>query len=83
MSYSFGGRETDTSGLRPSINPAQVEFDRHPEPSQGRYSGSWAASGTSFDLQMAHIWDFEDGKVVRWQQCTDTLGWARATGDAK
>ncbi|MDT7577948.1 MAG: hypothetical protein QOH17_4281, partial [Pseudonocardiales bacterium] len=53
------------------------------EPSQGRYSGSWAASGTSFDLQMAHIWDFEDGKVVRWQQCTDTLGWARATGDAK
>ena len=27
---------------------------------QGRYSGSWAATGTSFDLQMVHIWDFED-----------------------
>jgi uncharacterized protein len=50
---------------------------------QGRYSGSWAATGTSFDLQMAHIWDFEGGKTVRWQQCTDTLGWARATGDVK
>jgi ketosteroid isomerase-like protein len=41
---------------------------------QGRYSGWWAASGTSFDLQMAHIWDFEDGKVVRWQQCTTDAG---------
>ena len=50
---------------------------------QGRYSGSWAANGTAFDLQMAHIWDFESGKVVRWQQCTDTLGWARATGELR
>ena len=46
---------------------------------EGRYSGTWNASGTSFDLQMAHIWDFENGKAVRWQQYTDTLGWARAT----
>jgi ketosteroid isomerase-like protein len=50
---------------------------------QGRYSRSRAAHGTSFDLQMAHIWDFEGGKAVRCQQCTDTLGWARATGDMK
>jgi ketosteroid isomerase-like protein len=46
---------------------------------EGRYSGTWNANGTSFDLQMAHIWDFENGKAVRWQQYTDTLGWARAT----
>ena len=46
---------------------------------EGRYSGTWNANGTSFDLQMAHVWDFENGKVVGWQQYTDTLGWARAT----
>jgi ketosteroid isomerase-like protein len=47
---------------------------------EGRYGGTWAANGTAFDLQMCHIWDFEGDKVVRWQQYTDTLGWARATG---
>jgi ketosteroid isomerase-like protein len=46
---------------------------------EGRYSGTWNANGTLFDLQMAHIWDFENGKAVRWQQYTDPLGWARAT----
>jgi ketosteroid isomerase-like protein len=48
---------------------------------QGRYSGIWNSTGTAFDLQMAHVWDFRGEKVVRWQQYTDTLGWARATND--
>lgn len=49
---------------------------------EGRYSGVWNSSGLAFDLQMAHVWDFRGDKVVRWQQYTDTLGWARVTGDA-
>jgi ketosteroid isomerase-like protein len=31
---------------------------------------------------MAHVWDFQGDKVVRWQQYTDTLGWARVSGEA-
>ena len=26
------------------------------------------ATGKPLDAQVAHVWDFEDGKVVRWQQ---------------
>ena len=48
---------------------------------EGRYSGTWNSTGTPFDLQMAHVWDFQGDKVVRWQQYTDTLGWARVSGE--
>lgn len=34
------------------------------------------------DAQVAHIWDFRDGKVVRWQQYSDTWQFAEATGVA-
>jgi uncharacterized protein len=38
------------------------------------------ATGKPLDAQVAHIWDFRDGKVVRWQQYTDTWQFAQVTG---
>src|SRR3712207_1728552 len=38
------------------------------------------ASGTPLDAQVAHVWDFEGGRVVRWQQYTDTWQFAKLTG---
>ena len=32
------------------------------------------------DAQVAHVWDFRDGKVVRFQQYTDTWQFAQVTG---
>ncbi|MDN5914773.1 MAG: nuclear transport factor 2 family protein [Pseudonocardia sp.] len=49
---------------------------------EGRYTGRRTATGTDFDIQMCHVWDFRDGRLVHWQQYTDTLGWARVTGGA-
>ena len=48
---------------------------------EGRHLGTWNATRTAIDFQFAHVWDLRDGRAVRWQQYTDTLGWARATGD--
>jgi uncharacterized protein len=45
-----------------------------------RYGGTAKATGEPFDLQAAHIWDFRDGKVVRWQQYLDTWEWRRMFG---
>ena len=39
---------------------------------EGRYSGSGKASGRTLDAQVAHVWDFKDGKAVRFQQYVDT-----------
>jgi uncharacterized protein len=48
---------------------------------EARYRAtSVKASGKPLDAQVAHVWDFKDGKVVRWQQYTDTWQFAQLTG---
>jgi ketosteroid isomerase-like protein len=43
----------------------------------GRYTGTCKATGRTLDAQLVHVWRIEDGKVVRFQQYTDTLQAAR------
>lgn len=45
---------------------------------EGRYRGTMKATGTPIDAQFAHVWQLRDGKVVRFQQYTDTKQWAEA-----
>jgi ketosteroid isomerase-like protein len=45
---------------------------------EGRYRGRVTATGTQLDAQFAHVWDLRGGKVVRFQQYTDTRQWAEA-----
>lgn len=47
---------------------------------EARYRATVKATGKPLDVQVAHIWDLRDGKVVRWQQYTDTWQFAQATG---
>ncbi len=46
----------------------------------GRYGGAYRKTGTSIHAQFAHVWRLRGGKVVRFQQYTDTLQAARAVG---
>jgi ketosteroid isomerase-like protein len=48
----------------------------------GRYTGACKATGKPIRAQFAHVWSIADGKAVRFQQYTDTLQVARATGAA-
>ena len=47
---------------------------------EGRYRGTMKATGTPVDAQFAHVWQFRGGKIVRFQQYTDTKQWAGAAG---
>jgi ketosteroid isomerase-like protein len=47
---------------------------------EGLYTGKIKATGTPLDAQFAHVWEFRNGKVVRFQQYTDTRQWATAFG---
>lgn len=48
---------------------------------EARYRAtSAAATGRPLDAQVAHVWDFRDDKVIRWQQYTDTWQFAVLTG---
>lgn len=48
----------------------------------GRYTGTYKATGRPVDAQMAHLWRVRGGKAAAFQQYTDTLQFARATGAA-
>jgi ketosteroid isomerase-like protein len=47
---------------------------------EGRYTGVVQSTGKSVDAQVAHVIDLKDGKIVRFQQYTDTWQFAEATG---
>ena len=47
---------------------------------EARYRGTVRATGLPLDAQVAHVWDFRDGKVVHWQQYTDTWQFAQLMG---
>ncbi|HVY83900.1 MAG TPA: nuclear transport factor 2 family protein [Caulobacterales bacterium] len=46
----------------------------------GRYGGVMKASGAKLDAQFCHVFRFTDGKIVSFQQYTDTAQWARLMG---
>jgi uncharacterized protein len=48
---------------------------------EGRYKGTVQATGKAIDLQVTHVWDLADGKVVKFQQYADTWQLAQATGE--
>ncbi len=39
----------------------------------GMYGGTYKATGKAFHAPFAHLWEFRNGKVVRFQQFTDTV----------
>ena len=47
---------------------------------EGRYRGTMKATGRGVDAQFAHVWQLRDGKVIRFQQYTDTKQWSHAAG---
>ena len=39
----------------------------------GKYSGTYKATGKSFQANFAHVWTLQDGKAIRFVQHVDTL----------
>jgi len=63
------------------IRPERFLGDGDTVVMQGRYWGAKAhATGEPLDVQVAHVWDLKNGKVVRFQQYVDTLHFAAALG---
>lgn len=48
----------------------------------GYYSGVYKKTGTAVKAQFAHMFTFRDGKVIKFQQYTDTAQFQRAVGEA-
>lgn len=46
----------------------------------GRYGGTMKAGGATLDAQFCHVYRFRDGKIVAFQQYTDSAQWSRLMG---
>ena len=49
----------------------------------GRFSGTYRATGKAVAAQFAHVWTLAEGKVVKFQEYTDTLQFAQVVGQAQ
>jgi uncharacterized protein len=67
----FDGFRIEIQRMLPSGDSVLVE---------ARYRATAKATGKPLNAQVAHVWDFRDGKVVRFQQYTDTWQFAQVTG---
>jgi ketosteroid isomerase-like protein len=47
---------------------------------QGRYRGTYKATGRQSNVQVVHIWTIRDGKLVRMQQYADTAAMREIAG---
>ena len=55
-----------------SAVPSEFVADGSTIVALGQYSGTYKATGKSFKAPFAHVWKFENGKVVSFHQHTDT-----------
>jgi len=46
----------------------------------GRYQGTYKKNGATLDAQVAHLWTLSNGKVIGFQNYTDTKGVAKTIG---
>jgi uncharacterized protein len=70
---------TDWEGF--SVTPAEIHDAGNTVIVQGRYRGTYKATGRSMDAQFCHIMTFRDGKVTAFQQYVDTGQWQSVAGD--
>lgn len=61
-----------------TVNPAHFVEGGDTVVVEGRYQGTMKATGRPVDAQFAHVWQLRDGKIIRFQQYTDTKQWAEA-----
>jgi len=69
---------TDVDGF--SVTPQNFTDGGDTIVVEGRYRGTVKATGTPVDAQFAHVWHLRNGKIIRFQQYTDTGQWSEAAG---
>jgi ketosteroid isomerase-like protein len=63
-----------------SVNPERFIDGGDTVVVEGRYRGKMKATGTPLNAQFAHVMQLRDGRVVRFQQYTDTRQWEETAG---
>ena len=71
----FGRVMADFEGF--TVTPRKLVAEGDTVVALGRYTGTHKGSGKRLDAQFAHAWTVRDGKVMDFQQYTDTAQYQR------
>ena len=74
----FGPILQDVEGFQ--ATPADLVAEGSDVVAFGRYTGTHRGTGRVLNAQFVHRWSVEGGKVVSFQQYTDTAQWNRVYG---
>ena len=74
----FGRLMTEWEGF--AVGPGKYVTQADTVAVVGRYRGKYLATGRSLDAQFVHVWTVRDGKVIAFQQFTDTAQFAAVCG---
>jgi ketosteroid isomerase-like protein len=55
-----------------SANPKEFHDAGDTVVVEGRYTGTYKATGKNLDAQVTHVWRLRDGKIISFQQYVDT-----------
>ena len=64
-----------------AVTPSDVLDAGDTAVARGHYSGTCKENGRDVRAQFAHFFSFRDGKIVKFQQYTDTAQFARAVAE--
>ena len=74
----FGRLMTEWEGF--TVGPGKYVTQDETVVVVGRYRGKYVATGRALDSQFVHVWTVRDGKVIAFQQFTDTAQFAAVCG---
>lgn len=74
----FGRLMTEWEGF--TVGPGKYVTENDTVAVVGRYHGKYAGTQRSLDAQFVHVWTVRDGKVIAFQQFTDTAQFAAVCG---
>ena len=66
----FGPITTDISDF--AVTPIELIPSGDTVAVVARYTGTGKSTGKELDLEVVHVWDVRDGKIVRFRQFADT-----------
>ncbi|MEK6302820.1 MAG: nuclear transport factor 2 family protein [Acidobacteriota bacterium] len=64
-----------------SVSPQEILDAGETVVARGHYSGTYKKTGKQVRAQLAHFFTMRDGKVIKFQQYTDTAQFDRAVSD--
>lgn len=70
----FGPISQDVEGF--ALTPEELMSAGDTVAAVVRYTGTGKVTGKPLDLPVVHVWDIQDGKVVRFRQFADTVKFA-------